>query len=102
MTTHSWDENPTGTWRLEIENVVGASDYGKALNMLPFLPDWKPLKTFLWCYLTCNLLSLLSSSRVQCKEISDEGAVEAKVSLESNPLQLAAISVCISYASGTW
>uniref|UniRef100_A0A3P9IWG8 Furin n=1 Tax=Oryzias latipes TaxID=8090 RepID=A0A3P9IWG8_ORYLA len=28
MTTHSWDENPTGTWRLEIENVVGASDYG--------------------------------------------------------------------------
>lgn len=29
MTTHSWDENPTGVWRLEIENVAGASDYGK-------------------------------------------------------------------------
>lgn len=29
MTTHSWDENPTGEWTLEIENVVGASDYGK-------------------------------------------------------------------------
>uniref|UniRef100_A0A7N6BWF4 P/Homo B domain-containing protein n=1 Tax=Anabas testudineus TaxID=64144 RepID=A0A7N6BWF4_ANATE len=28
MTTHSWDENPTGEWTLEIENVVGASDYG--------------------------------------------------------------------------
>ncbi|XP_029282125.1 furin (paired basic amino acid cleaving enzyme) a [Cottoperca gobio] len=28
MTTHSWDETPTGTWMLEIENVAGASDYG--------------------------------------------------------------------------
>ncbi|XP_077569097.1 furin (paired basic amino acid cleaving enzyme) a [Stigmatopora nigra] len=28
MTTHSWDENPSGTWTLEIENVAGASDYG--------------------------------------------------------------------------
>ncbi|KAM3625224.1 uncharacterized protein V6R79_008972 [Siganus canaliculatus] len=28
MTTHSWDENPTGSWVLEIENVAGASDYG--------------------------------------------------------------------------
>uniref|UniRef100_A0A667YLG5 Furin (paired basic amino acid cleaving enzyme) a n=1 Tax=Myripristis murdjan TaxID=586833 RepID=A0A667YLG5_9TELE len=28
MTTHSWDENPSGTWILEIENVAGASDYG--------------------------------------------------------------------------
>uniref|UniRef100_A0A8C9YBF6 Furin (paired basic amino acid cleaving enzyme) a n=1 Tax=Sander lucioperca TaxID=283035 RepID=A0A8C9YBF6_SANLU len=28
MTTHSWDENPTGPWTLEIENVAGASDYG--------------------------------------------------------------------------
>ncbi|XP_054625871.1 furin (paired basic amino acid cleaving enzyme) a [Dunckerocampus dactyliophorus] len=28
MTTHSWDENPTGMWMLEIENVAGASDYG--------------------------------------------------------------------------
>lgn len=29
MTTHSWDENPTGEWTLVIENVAGASDYGK-------------------------------------------------------------------------
>ncbi|XP_034045297.1 furin-1-like [Thalassophryne amazonica] len=28
MTTHSWDENPTGAWTLIIENVAGASDYG--------------------------------------------------------------------------
>ncbi|KAF7656454.1 hypothetical protein LDENG_00041150 [Lucifuga dentata] len=28
MTTHSWDENPSGAWILEIENVAGASDYG--------------------------------------------------------------------------
>uniref|UniRef100_A0A665THZ2 Furin-like n=1 Tax=Echeneis naucrates TaxID=173247 RepID=A0A665THZ2_ECHNA len=28
MTTHSWDENPTGKWTMEIENVAGASDYG--------------------------------------------------------------------------
>lgn len=28
MTTHSWDEDPRGEWTLEIENVVGASDYG--------------------------------------------------------------------------
>ncbi|XP_060797058.1 furin (paired basic amino acid cleaving enzyme) a [Neoarius graeffei] len=28
MTTHSWDEDPQGKWTLEIENVVGTSDYG--------------------------------------------------------------------------
>lgn len=28
MTTHSWDEDPRGEWTLEIENVVGNSDYG--------------------------------------------------------------------------
>uniref|UniRef100_A0A8C5I712 Furin-1-like n=1 Tax=Gouania willdenowi TaxID=441366 RepID=A0A8C5I712_GOUWI len=28
MTTHSWDEKPSGEWTLEIENVAGASDYG--------------------------------------------------------------------------
>uniref|UniRef100_A0A7N9AR11 Furin (paired basic amino acid cleaving enzyme) a n=1 Tax=Mastacembelus armatus TaxID=205130 RepID=A0A7N9AR11_9TELE len=33
MTTHSWDENPTGVWTLEIENVAGASDYGKASSV---------------------------------------------------------------------
>lgn len=37
MTTHSWDENPNGAWTLEIENVAGASDYGKtALVLLPY------------------------------------------------------------------
>lgn len=35
MTTHSWDEKPMGTWTLEIENVAGASDYGKASRKLP-------------------------------------------------------------------
>lgn len=34
MTTHSWDEDPTGAWMLEIENVAGASDYGKAVLLL--------------------------------------------------------------------
>ncbi|XP_035989142.1 furin-1 [Fundulus heteroclitus] len=28
MTTHSWDENPSGVWRLEIENVADEKDYG--------------------------------------------------------------------------
>uniref|UniRef100_A0A8C9YB09 Furin (paired basic amino acid cleaving enzyme) a n=1 Tax=Sander lucioperca TaxID=283035 RepID=A0A8C9YB09_SANLU len=36
MTTHSWDENPTGPWTLEIENVAGASDYGKASLLLRY------------------------------------------------------------------
>lgn len=30
MTTHSWDEDPRGEWTLEIENVVGTSDYGNS------------------------------------------------------------------------
>uniref|UniRef100_A0A671UNM4 Furin (paired basic amino acid cleaving enzyme) a n=1 Tax=Sparus aurata TaxID=8175 RepID=A0A671UNM4_SPAAU len=34
MTTHSWDENPTGAWTLEIENVAGASDYGETFSTL--------------------------------------------------------------------
>lgn len=33
MTTHSWDENPTGAWTLEIENVAGASDYGETFSL---------------------------------------------------------------------
>uniref|UniRef100_A0AAQ4RCN4 Furin (paired basic amino acid cleaving enzyme) a n=1 Tax=Gasterosteus aculeatus aculeatus TaxID=481459 RepID=A0AAQ4RCN4_GASAC len=36
MTTHSWDESPTGAWMLEIENVAGASDYGKASSGVDF------------------------------------------------------------------
>uniref|UniRef100_A0A8C5CX86 Furin (paired basic amino acid cleaving enzyme) a n=1 Tax=Gadus morhua TaxID=8049 RepID=A0A8C5CX86_GADMO len=28
MTTHSWDERPSGEWTLEIENQAGVSDYG--------------------------------------------------------------------------
>lgn len=31
MTTHSWDEDPQGKWTLEIENVVGTSDYGNSI-----------------------------------------------------------------------
>uniref|UniRef100_A0A674N3J8 Furin (paired basic amino acid cleaving enzyme) a n=1 Tax=Takifugu rubripes TaxID=31033 RepID=A0A674N3J8_TAKRU len=34
MTTHSWDENPTGVWRLEIENVASANDYGTLTQFL--------------------------------------------------------------------
>uniref|UniRef100_A0A671UU13 Furin (paired basic amino acid cleaving enzyme) a n=1 Tax=Sparus aurata TaxID=8175 RepID=A0A671UU13_SPAAU len=34
MTTHSWDENPTGAWTLEIENVAGASDYGETFSVI--------------------------------------------------------------------
>lgn len=39
MTTHSWDENPNGVWTLEIENVAGASDYGKAAVLLLVYPE---------------------------------------------------------------
>ncbi|XP_043536424.1 furin (paired basic amino acid cleaving enzyme) a isoform X2 [Chiloscyllium plagiosum] len=28
MTTHSWDENPSGEWVLELENTSGANNYG--------------------------------------------------------------------------
>lgn len=28
MTTHSWDENPSGEWVLEIENTSEANNYG--------------------------------------------------------------------------
>lgn len=28
MTTHSWDEDPSGEWVLEIENTSEASNYG--------------------------------------------------------------------------
>jgi len=35
MTTHSWDEEPTGEWTLEIENVAGASDYGESSAVPP-------------------------------------------------------------------
>ncbi|XP_041034175.1 furin-like isoform X1 [Carcharodon carcharias] len=28
MTTHSWDENPSGEWVLELENMSGANNYG--------------------------------------------------------------------------
>lgn len=42
MTTHSWDENPNGVWTLEIENVAGASDYGKD----SFILHIKSMSTF--------------------------------------------------------
>jgi hypothetical protein len=28
MTTHSWDEDPSGEWALEIENTSEANNYG--------------------------------------------------------------------------
>lgn len=28
MTTHSWDEDPSGEWVLEIENTSEANNYG--------------------------------------------------------------------------
>lgn len=30
MTTHSWDEDPSGEWVLEIENTSEANNYGRA------------------------------------------------------------------------
>lgn len=30
MTTHSWDEDPSGEWLLEIENTSDANNYGRA------------------------------------------------------------------------
>lgn len=30
MTTHSWDEDPSGEWVLEIENTSDANNYGRA------------------------------------------------------------------------
>uniref|UniRef100_A0A665TQY3 Furin-like n=1 Tax=Echeneis naucrates TaxID=173247 RepID=A0A665TQY3_ECHNA len=56
MTTHSWDENPTGKWTMEIENVAGASDYGKAsfsfflsfiLSVNQFITDYWNI--MIWC-----------------------------------------------------
>lgn len=29
MTTHSWDEDPSGEWVLEIENTSEANNYGR-------------------------------------------------------------------------
>ncbi|XP_057700391.1 furin (paired basic amino acid cleaving enzyme) a [Corythoichthys intestinalis] len=43
MTTHSWDENPSGSWTLEIENVAGASDYGTLTQFILVLYGTGPL-----------------------------------------------------------
>lgn len=32
MTTHSWDEEPSGEWVLEIENTSEANNYGTELK----------------------------------------------------------------------
>lgn len=35
MTTHSWDEDPSGEWVLEIENTSDANNYGRARPASP-------------------------------------------------------------------
>lgn len=43
MTTHSWDEDPSGEWVLEIENTSDANNYGRAgLASPPPLPPSEP------------------------------------------------------------
>ncbi|TSK45824.1 Furin-1 [Bagarius yarrelli] len=37
MTTHAWDEDPQGEWRLEIENVAGLNDYECSAGLWLFL-----------------------------------------------------------------
>lgn len=38
MTTHSWDEDPSGEWVLEIENTSDANNYGRGVLPHPCLP----------------------------------------------------------------
>lgn len=40
MTTHSWDEDPSGEWVLEIENTSDAKNYGRGVLPHP-LPPFK-------------------------------------------------------------
>ena len=44
MTTHSWDEDPSGEWVLEIENTSDANNYGRAgpASPPPPLPPSEP------------------------------------------------------------
>lgn len=75
MTGLSWPPIPgtrtpleRGGWRLKTSSVqVTMVKHWTFVttDMLPFLPSRKPVKTVLWCYLTCNLLSLLSSLSVR-------------------------------------
>uniref|UniRef100_A0A674MXZ5 Furin (paired basic amino acid cleaving enzyme) a n=1 Tax=Takifugu rubripes TaxID=31033 RepID=A0A674MXZ5_TAKRU len=60
MTTHSWDENPTGVWRLEIENVASANDYGTLTQFLLVLYGTDSLPSLLLCcvfYLSVDLFT---------------------------------------------
>lgn len=41
MTTHSWDEDPSGEWVLEIENTSDANNYGRA-SLAPTTSVCKP------------------------------------------------------------
>uniref|UniRef100_A0A8V5HBK4 furin n=1 Tax=Melopsittacus undulatus TaxID=13146 RepID=A0A8V5HBK4_MELUD len=57
MTTHSWDEDPSGEWVLEIENTSDANNYGRAgLARAPLLPpsDWLPARTDAACPTVCE------------------------------------------------
>lgn len=63
MTTHSWDENPTGTWTLEIENVAGASDYGKASLLFKEIEDrFKKKKVILVDLPSCLYVHILDTT----------------------------------------
>jgi len=50
MTTHSWDEDPSGEWLLEIENTSDANNYGRAA-VTALMRQWeqclRPAGT--WC-----------------------------------------------------
>lgn len=39
MTTHSWDEDPSGEWVLEIENTSDAKNYGRSVLPHPLPPS---------------------------------------------------------------
>lgn len=51
MTTHSWDENPTGMWTLVIENVASGNDYGNSFVLFKEIHGrWAFCKILLACY----------------------------------------------------
>lgn len=42
MTTHSWDEDPSGDWVLEIENTSEANNYGACKGLQAPWPLLRP------------------------------------------------------------
>ncbi|XP_043934196.1 furin [Protopterus annectens] len=45
MTTHSWDEDPSGEWVVEIENTSDASDFGTLMQLILVLYGTDPDST---------------------------------------------------------